>query len=282
MKLSTRLISIILALLMIAGMSCIAAYAAEDGGAGDYSGDSGYSGNEGGDAGNSGGDAGNSGGDAGNSGDAGDSGGSGDSGYSGNEGGGTGDSGYNDPYYNPGYVDNGNQEDPMYWGDSGSNNTNQDQGSAGSVSDKTTLYDTSDIDNKDLEENQWSDIELNESKTTAAGTTDFTQMQTDTATEDNGDWMLYVGLGLIGLAFLGIVYFIVATVQAKKRNDRRSAAERQRRENPSRDPRQPSRSSERPAPRQERGHYSDGYTAARRKTSSRSDTDEVYLPRRVK
>ncbi|MBQ3417419.1 MAG: hypothetical protein IJH32_06265 [Ruminococcus sp.] len=282
MKLSTRLISIILALLMIAGMSCIAAYAAENGGTGDNNGgDSGYIDNNG-DAGSGGSDVGNGGSDTGNGGgDAGTSGGSGDSGYSGNEGDGTGDTGYNDPYYNPGYVDNGSQEDPMYWGDSGEN-TNQDQGSAGSVSDKTTLYDTSDIDNKDLEENQWSDIELNESKTTAAGTTDFTQMQTDTTTEDNGDWMLYVGLGLIGLAFLGIVYFIVATVQAKKRNDRRSAAERQRRENPSRDSRQPSRSSDRPASRQERGHYSDGYTAARRKTSSRSDTDEIYLPRRVK
>ena len=274
MKLSKRLISIILALLLLLGMSCIAAYAAEGGDQSAGGGDQSAAG--GSDQSAGGGDQSAGGSDQGAGGSDQSYSGGGDQGYSGDP-----NSGYTDPYYNPGYVENNYEEDPIYWG-AGSDDTVPDQGSAGSVSDKTTLYDTSDVDSKDLEENQWSDIELNESKAAASRTSDFTKMQTDTTTEDNGQWMLYVGLGLIGLSFLGIVYFIVATVQAKKRNDRRSSADRERMENPrsySHSSHQPARSSQHTS---SRGHYSDGYSTTRRKTSSRSDTDEVYLPRRVK
>lgn len=283
MKRSTRIISILLALLMIIGTSCIAVYAAEN--AGDYGGD--YSGNdnnagEGGQA-----DAGNAGGsgqaDQGNA----DGGGQADQDNSGyNDAGGSdygsGDSGY-DPY-NAGYVDNGSGDDQGSWNSGGSNNgsgNSNEPGSAGSVGDKTTLYDTDDVNDKDFEANQWSDIELDESKAEAAGTSDFTQMQTDTGTEDDSQWMLYLGIGLIGLSFLGILYFILATMQAKKRNNRRAAAERQRIENSRSGGYSRQRPVEAPS-KAKQGHYANENAAPRRKSSPRSDTDEIYLPKRVK
>ena len=265
---------------MIIGMSCIAVYAAEDAGNyGDYGGGNDNNAGEGhGDAGNAGnaGNAGDGQGDAGASGEA--QGDAGNSGYNDSGSGydyGSGDSGY-DPYANPGYVDNGSQDDQGSY-NTGSGNSGQD--TAGSVTDRTTLYDTDDVDNKDLEANQWSDIEIDDSKAAASGTTDFTQMQTDEKTEDDSQWMLYVGIALVGLSFLGILYFILASVQAKKRNNRRLAAERQRTENPHRSaPSRPAQS----APKAAKGHYADDNYAPRRKSSPRSDTDEIYLPKRVK
>lgn len=280
MKTPTRLICILLVLLMITGMSCLAAYAAEDAGnnnSGGYEDQSGGS-----NSGEAQGDQSGGGGyeDQSADGSGNENQGSGDnSGYN-DAGSGydydSGDSGNNDSYAYPGYVDNGSQDDQgSYSGNDGSHTT---PGSAGSVGDKTTLYDTDDVNDKDLEANQWSDIELDESKVDTSGTTDFTQMQHDTATEDDSQWMLYVGIALIGLSLLGILYFIFASAQAKKRNDRRAAAERLRE-----DPRTGGRPhpSEHPA-KASRGRYADENPAPRRKPSSRSDTDEIYLPKRVK
>ncbi len=162
-------------------------------------------------------------------------------------------------YYN--YID----DSPIsYGGDYDSSNDID----AGSVSDYANLYNTGTLNDADVAANTWSDIVISENaKNADVGS--FSAIKSDTATEDNSQWIMYAGIALIGLAVLGILYFIIATVTARKRQKkaptRATAAVSY----------TPSRSSK-PAHR-----YSDGYESyaeQRQKRSARIDTTEINIP----
>ena len=191
-----------------------------------------------------------------------------------------------DPYYEDDPV-TGYDDDPLWYGDEPDHAYSSDgSGTAGSVSDANTLTKTSDINAADIAPNEWSaitiDVESTKKDTTSSKS--FASIKTDDSVDpnDNGQWILWLGCGLIALSVLGILYFIVATLSARKK------AERERRHNganaaPTRaaasrassEPKKASRSSG-----SHTGHFADdGKKVSRR--SSKADTAEVYIPRRA-
>ena len=202
-----------------------------------------------------------------------------------------------DPVVDPGYEDSGNDsgyvddnyyyydEDPIYYGDSSNYSYYSDDNNraAGSVSDYTSLYNSSSLNDSDLASVKWDNITLDE-KEIKTGAADFSALQTDVVSEDNGYWILYVGLILIGLSVLGILYFIIATVSAKKKSEKTvrtpvytdsadtSASDLSAFEDTA-------ESYARVASRH--GRYADGYNGGySSRYSSNADTGEVYTPRR--
>lgn len=301
MKKSFKFISLILALVfLLSGTMMIVCYAENDGvvpDAGAGAGDAGA-----GDAGA--GDAGA--GDAG-AGDAGGSGGSGGAGDAGTGGSGAGgsvdvdvndnsgyDSGQSDDY--SGYSnDSGNSyqdddSDQLFYGDASNYDYNvsaeNNESAAGSVSSSTKLYNSSGISAADAAPNEWSDITLDE-KTVQTGVTNFSAIKSNTETEDNGYMILYIGYALLGLAALGILYFIVATIAHRNAVRKAERLEQRRRNSSTASHSAAARMVERE--RHESGSYGrrtsrfadDDEYAYSRRSSSRSDTDEVYVPRRV-
>lgn len=80
-----------------------------------------------------------------------------------------------------------------------------------------SLYEVSDVNDAVLKENQWSDIQLDQKKTvTTTGTQNFSSIKENTDKDDNSQWILYIGIVLIGLSALGILYFVVATSVYRK------------------------------------------------------------------
>ena len=204
------------------------------------------------------------------------------------------DSGYNSGYdsnYNSGY-DSGNAgtvEDnaPVYYGDpSNSNNyvVNSTESAAGSVS--SSLYNSSGMSAEDAKPNEWSDITLDE-KTVQTGVTDFSAIKENTQVEDNGYWILYVGYALLGLSVLGILYFIIATiahrsaVKKAERLERRRSSSAYRSSAARMEERERYDEYEEEAPRRRTSRFADDDEGYSRRSSSRSDTGEVYVPRRA-
>ena len=176
----------------------------------------------------------------------------------------------------PQYV----EEDPIWYGDASSRdyNTGNNEQSAGSVKDSTTLFNTSRTNNDDVKPNAWSDITLDEktvpNKNTAGS---FSAIKANTDKNDNGQWILYLGYLLIALSVIGIIYFIVATVSARKQNrrEKRHSADTSASTARYTDVRVDNSS------RKTTGHYADGYEAKTTRRSSKADTGEVYVPRRA-
>ena len=85
------------------------------------------------------------------------------------------------------------------------------------VTDKVVMYEPD--KNNNLEpEKKWSNITLDTSKAPKEGEVQsFKTIKTNTSTEDNGDYILYIGLALIVLAIIGILYYTIATVTYRKK-----------------------------------------------------------------
>ena len=199
------------------------------------------------------------------------------------------DSGNNSNSYNDYSGNNaGSVEDnaPVYYGDpSNSNNyvVNSTESAAGSVS--SSLYNSSGMSAEDAKPNEWSDITLDE-KSVQTGVTDFSSIKENTKVEDNGHWILYVGYALLGLSVLGILYFIIATIAHRNAVKKAERLERRRSSSASRSVAARMEEDERyddyeEAPRRRTSRYADDDEGYYSRRSSRSDTGEVYVPRRA-
>ena len=238
----------------------------------------------GGEGGGEGGEGGVEGGDIGGGDDSGDIGyvdngeGSGDSGDNGNvdsgDGGNVSGGGDNSMYNSNGYVTNSDSN--YYYFDeeaaakSGDPNINK-------VEEKAELYQTSDLDDSALKENEWSDIKLDTQKTVTPAKS-FNAIKENTEKDDNSQWILYIGIVLIGLSALGILYFVVATSVYKKKLDElqnREVKNNARRHNTYYDPSEFSDIED----LSNRVNNSHKYSTNSRRRA-RQDTAEVYLPRR--
>ena len=283
MKRSFRIIAFLLAALLIVSFTAVAVTAAEGGDGGEIIGDGG--GNNGG--GDSGGDGG------GDSGSGGDNGGDGGSGYyepvtpddpvdpNVPE---IPDSGYSDEPVDSETPDYNYDDDPIWYGDAENYdyNSGDNNKAAGSVSDSTSLFDTSGTPKADVAPNAWTDITLDE-KTVASDAGSFSAIQTNTDKNDNGEWILYLGYGLVALSVLGILYFVVATISANRQNRRDIRHNSGIGASESYTKLDSKERSARSAPKHSAGRYADGYegySSSRR--SSKSDTGEVYVPQRAK
>ena len=182
----------------------------------------------------------------------------------------------------PVYVDPGPavvDDDPIWYGDASNydyNSTGNNEQSAGSVSDSTSLFNSSRTSSEDVKPNAWTNITLDEKTVTKTSTGSFSAIKDNTSKNDNGQWIKYLGYLLIALSVLGILYFIVATVSARKQNRReiRHNADTRSETHRFTEPEHPARRTT--------GHYADGYEGKTSRRSSKSDTGEVYVPRRAK
>lgn len=197
-------------------------------------------------------------------------------------------SGYDNSYNNSNnnYANQVEDSDPIYYGDASqySYNANVESGEVtpNAASSNTTLYNSSGMSAAEAAPNEWSDIKLDE-KTVKTGVSDFSAIKENTEVVDNGYWILYLGYALLALSGLGILYFIVATII------HRSAVRREERNERKREGYAPSRSAVRaaddayrePAPARRTSRFADEDTGSYRRRSHRSDTGEVYVPRRA-
>ena len=176
------------------------------------------------------------------------------------------------------------EEDPIAYGDNSDYdyNSGDNDRDAGSVSDSTSLIATSGTKPEDVAPNKWSKITLDvNSKDVEGG---FGDIKKDTSTENNGKWLLLLGYTLIALSVLGIMYFVVATISARKHNRR----ERRHNTDTSSSTRKYTsidKESIKPTKRTgSSGHYADGFdsSASSRRFSRTADTGEIYVPRRAK
>lgn len=177
--------------------------------------------------------------------------------------------------YNNGYNDNNgdgeqggyeqdyNYDEPSYLG--GGQTYVAPQNTAPSAA----LYNSSgSVGDKTLNNNDWNDISerLKNASNSADDGDDFSFIQKNDSLSDNGGWMLVVSVVCFALSAAGILYFIVLTVQNKKKGAFAGATNtgRMSKSNSSRD------------------YYGDGYRAASAKSSKKSskfDTAEVSLPK---
>lgn len=197
--------------------------------------------------------------------------------------------------YNNSYSDNSQQtyDNSQTYGNYADNSNNSNNyvysdETAGSVSKNNTLYNSSGISAADAAPNTWSDIKLDE-KTVKTGVADFSSIKTNTETADNGQWILYLGYLLLGLSVLGILYFIIASIAQRKAY--KDAAVRESRAAYSAAPRsQAAKMNERDrrasaaekASQRSINRYNDEIKAYNRRVSSKADTGEIYVPRRVR
>ncbi len=171
--------------------------------------------------------------------------------------------------YNNGYDEQGgyeqdyNYDEPSYLG--GGQTYVAPQNTAPSAA----LYNSSgSVGDKTLNSNDWNDISerLKNASNSADDGDDFSFIQKNDSLSDNGGWMLVVSVVCFALSAAGILYFIVLTVQNKKKGAFAAATNtgRMSKSNSSRD------------------YYGDGYRAASAKSSKKSskfDTAEVSLPK---
>ena len=121
-------------------------------------------------------------------------------------------------------------------------------------------------------------------KTVKTGVADFSAIKSNTEVQDNGDWILYLGYALLALAALGILYFIIATIAHRSAAKKEAARmERRRGSSPYRSEaaRMEQRERREAGSGQRTSRYADENPGYSRRTSSRADTDEVYIPRRA-
>ncbi|MBQ2970943.1 MAG: hypothetical protein IJO20_05730 [Ruminococcus sp.] len=180
-----------------------------------------------------------------------------------------------------GYVDDGNDDFYYYDEDEMANSI---ESSAGSVSDMTDLYDTSGINEKALEKEEWNDIVLDTS--TKSDVTDFSAIKENTNKDDDGKWILYTGFILIGLSVIGIMYFIIATATYKKKLKKLKARQHQHDSNRTRARDDYGDYGDYPTQRdynkryqpQRKRYASDGMSYAERKRLTKADTADIDLP----
>ena len=208
-----------------------------------------------------------------------------DNGQSGNDGGGNVIDSDSDADGNSDNSNQGYYYDPDTNGDNSNYNYNiSDNGdtAVSSVTPNTTLYNSSGMSAAEAAPNEWSEITLDE-KTVRTGVTDFSQIQDDPETaEDNSlpllNYILLLRYLLLFLSLSGIVFVIVDFIISKSNyNEALRRAERSdRRRNHASPP-----AGERRTEGRYRSGVSDEDIVRTRRTSSRADTGEVYVPRRV-
>lgn len=156
-------------------------------------------------------------------------------------------------------------------------------GDAGNVSDSNTLTSPAEISAADIAPNEWSNITIDTDSTKKNTSSSFASIKTDDRVDpnDNGQWILWIGYALIALSVLGILYFIVATVNARK------LAERERRHNgggkddhSSHTSAESKKESRPTGTSRSSGHFADSGKATSRR-ASKADTAEIYVPRRA-
>lgn len=180
-----------------------------------------------------------------------------------------------------GYVDDGDDEFYYYDEDEMASSI---ENSAGSVSDMTDLYDTSDVNEKALQKEEWNDIVLD--TTTKSDAADFSAIKANTDKDDDGKWILYTGFILIGLSVIGIMYFIIATATYKKKLKKLKARQQKLDSNRSRARDDygdygdyPTQSDYNKRYHTQRKRYaSDGMSYAERKRLNKADTADIDLP----
>lgn len=180
-----------------------------------------------------------------------------------------------------GYVDGG--DDEFYYYDE-DEMVNSIENSAGSVSDMTDLYDTSDVNEKALQKEEWNDIVLD--TTTKSDASDFSAIKENTNKNDDGKWILYTGFILIGLSVIGIMYFIIATATYKKKLKKLKARQQKLDSNRSRARDDYGDYGDYPTQRdynkryssQRKRYASDGMSYAERKRLNKADTADIDLP----
>ncbi len=192
----------------------------------------------------------------------------------------TGDSGNVETPTTGGYVED-NNDDEFYFYDE-DEMVNSIENSAGSVKDSTDLYDTSDINKSALKETKWDNITLDTSNKNSDAM-DFSAIKENTESDDDGKWIIYAGFTLIGLAIIGIMYFIIATSTYKKKL--KKLTERQARHNTNRARNDYGDYSDYPTQSDYNRHYSgkkryasDGMGYAERKRMNKADTADIVLP----
>lgn len=190
-----------------------------------------------------------------------------------------------EPTTSGGYTDSYTNEDGSYYFDE-DEMVNNVEGVASNVSDKTSLYDTSDFNESALKETKWDDITLDVSKSNTSDAMDFSSIKDNKSTDDNGQWLIYTGYILIAASLLGILYFIIATATYKNKLKKLKAREqrihnREHREHRSRDD-YGDYLSEYPTQRDYNQRYQRRYTTDNRSYSerkrSRQDTAEINIP----
>lgn len=139
-----------------------------------------------------------------------------------------------------------------------------------STAPSAALYDVDDrkIDDNELSGNDWGDINLSlQSANAAEGDDigDFSFIQENNSANDNGYWILILGILLLLLGIAGIVYATGSSV--KSRRQRAAGAV------------QGGKSSKHYADSRYAGDYGDGYSESKRKRSraARLDTDKIAI-----
>lgn len=191
-----------------------------------------------------------------------------DSDYSDNNGG--DNSGYNYSDYNDGYSDqSGYEQVEDYYGDYSYVGGGQTYVPPENIAPSAALYDSNgSINEKTLNSSDWNDIaeRLKNTSNSDDDGDDFAFIQKNNSNSDNGDWMLIASMLCFAFSAAGIVYFIVLTVQNKKKCKFAPATDsgRTSKSNAGRD------------------YYGDGYKSNSDKSSkrySKFDTAEVTLPK---
>ncbi|MCH5297751.1 MAG: hypothetical protein J1E85_08775 [Ruminococcus sp.] len=189
-------------------------------------------------------------------------------GYSDNNGG--YDSNYNYSDYNGGYEgQSGYEQIEEYYGDYSYVGGGQTYIPPENIAPSASLYDSKgSINEKTLNNSDWNDIaeRLKNTSNSDDDGDDFAFIQKNNSNSDNGGWMLIASILCFAFSAAGIVYFIVLTVQNKKKCSFASATDNGR----------VSKSSA------GRDYYGDGYKSNSRKSSNRYskfDTAEVTLPK---
>ena len=116
------------------------------------------------------------------------------------------------------------EDDPIFFGDASNYdyNTGGSNTEAGPVSEQTTLFSPSTVNQSEVAPTKWNPISLDEKEVTT-GVADFKSIKQNTTNENAAKWIYYLGFVLIGLACLGIIYFIVATAAASSAKKRAAA-----------------------------------------------------------
>lgn len=194
--------------------------------------------------------------------------------------------------YDTGDDDNGNysdnsyvyEEDPFYYGDTSNYNYSDyyDDSAIGSISSNTTLYNSSGMSEEEAAPNKWSDITLDE-KSIKAGISDFSAIKSNTEASDNGDWILYLGYVLIALSILGVLYFVFATLAYRKAAQKAARRERRHSSAPAHTAAAKADENKRrtSSNAQRTSRFADEAPSHSRRSSSKADTGEIYIPRRT-
>ncbi len=125
--------------------------------------------------------------------------------------------------YNDGSSSNYNQG--YYVEDQGDNSSNISSNNYNApqqnIAPTAELYNTDDrkIDDNELSDKDWKEIQavLSNAKNSSGDSDDFSFIKNNVSTNDNGDWMLIAGVAAVLISLAGITYFIISTVNQRKK-----------------------------------------------------------------